>query len=80
MQISLYKDDVFISYLDLIQINFTTFEQEYNFTENGSYEIRIESGKFISNLYGQTQQMSLDFRIKNGDYSSIHYSNDYLTN
>lgn len=78
--IKLFKDDVFYDNLDLIQINNTTFEQEYNFTENGNYTIEIENGKFISNLYGQTQQMSLDFKIKNGDYSSIHYSNDYLTN
>ena len=78
--IKLFKDNVFYANLDLIQINNTTFEQEYNFTENGNYTIKIENGKFISNLYGQTQQMSLDFRIKNGDYSSIHYSNDYLTN
>lgn len=78
--IKLFKDNVFYSNLDLIQINNTTFEQEYSFTENGNYTIEIENGKFISNLYGQTQQMSLDFRIKNGDYSSIHYSNDYLTN
>ena len=78
--IKLFKDNVFYSNLDLIQINNTTFEQEYNFPENGNYTIKIENGKFISNLYGQTQQMSLDFRIKNGDYSSIHYSNDYLTN
>jgi len=78
--IKLFKDNVFYANLDLIQINNTTFEQEYNFTENGNYTIEIENGKFISNLYGQTQQISLDFRIKNGDYSSIHYSNDYLTN
>lgn len=78
--IKLYKDGLFYSNLDLIQINNTTFEQEYNFTENGNYTIEIENGKFISNLFGQTEQMSLSFRIKNGDYSSIHYSNDYLTN
>lgn len=78
--IKLFKDNVFYANLDLIQINNTTFEQEYNFTENGNYTIEIESGKFISNLYGKTKQMSLDFRIKNADYSNIHYSNDYLTN
>lgn len=78
--IKLYKDDVFYINLDLIQIDSNTFEQVYNFTENGNYSIEIESGKFINTLYGQTEQMSLNFRIKNGDYSSLHYSTDYLTN
>lgn len=78
--IKLYKDDVFYINLDLIQIDSNTFEQVYNFTENGNYSIEIESGKFINTLYGQTDQMSLEFRIKNGDYSSLHYSTDYLTN
>jgi len=78
--VKLYKDDVFYINLDLIQIDSNTFEQVYNFTENGNYSIEIESGKFINTLYGQTDQMSLEFRIKNGDYSSLHYSTDYLTN
>lgn len=78
--IKLYKDDVFYINLDLIQIDSNTFEQVYNFTENGNYSIEIESGKFINTLYGQTEQMSLNFRIKNSDYSSLHYSTDYLTN
>ena len=77
--VKLYKDDVFYINLDLIQINSTTFEQVYNFTENGNYSIEIESGKFINTLYGQTDQMSLNFRIKNADYSNTHYSTDYLT-
>ena len=66
--VKLYKDDVFYINLDLIQINSTTFEQDYTFIENGNYSIEIESGKFINTLYGQTDQKSLNFRIKNGYY------------
>ena len=75
--IKLYKDGLFYANLDLIQINFTTFEQVFNFTENGSYEIRIESGKFISNLYGQTEQLSLVFSISDAYYDSVYYDSIY---
>ena len=78
--IKLYKVDVFYINLDLIQINSTTFEQDYTFTENGSYEIRIESGKFISNLYGITEAFILPFVIADADYDDEDYDNDeYLT-
>ena len=78
--IKLFKDGLFYANLDLIQINFTTFEQVFNFTENGSYEIRIESGKFISNLYGITEAFILPFVIADADYDDEDYDNDeYLT-
>ena len=80
LQISLYKDDVFISYLDLIKTNFTTFEQVYNFVSNGSYKIIIPENKYSSVLYGSLPYTELTFRIANGDYSSSDYSTDYLTN
>ena len=81
LKISLYKDDIFISYLDLIQINFTTFEQVYNFVSNGSYKIIIPANKYSSNLYGSLPYTELTFTIANGDYSSSDYSNtDYFTN
>ena len=79
--IKLYKDGLFYANLDLIQINSTTFEQVYNFTENGNYTIEIESGKFISNLYGQTQQMSLDFVISDGEFDNTEFDNtEFLVN
>lgn len=77
--IALYKDNVFYSYLDLIQINSITFEQAFTFTVIGEYEIRIESGKFISNLYGVTSEMILPFAIREGEYDSNEYdNNEYL--
>ena len=79
--IKLYKDGLFYANLDLIQINNTTFEQVYNFTENGNYTIAIESGKFISNLYGQTQQMSLGFVISDGEFDNTEFDNtEFLVN
>lgn len=81
LQISLYKDDIFISYLDLIKINFTTFEQVYNFVSNGSYKIVIPANKYSSVLYGSLPYTELTFTIADGDYSSSDYSNtDYFTN
>lgn len=75
--IKLYKDGLFYADLDLIQINFTTFEQVFNFVENGNYTIEIESGKFISNLYGQTEQLSLVFSISDAYYDSVYYDSIY---
>jgi hypothetical protein len=80
LQISLYKDDIFISYLDLIKINFITFEQVYTFVSNGSYKIVIPANKYSSILYGSLPYTELTFTIANGDYSSSHYSSDYFTN
>ena len=79
--IKLYKDDVFYINLDLIQINSTTFEQDYTFIENGSYKIEIESGKFINTLYGQTEQMSLEFFIFDGEFERTEFDNtEFLVN
>lgn len=79
--IKLFKDGFFYANLDLIQINNTTFEQVYNFTENGSYTIEIESGKFINTLYGQTQQMSLEFDILEGEFERTEFDNtEFLVN
>ena len=79
--IKLFKDDVFYINLDLIQINSTTFEQVYNFTENGNYSIEIESGKFINTLYGQTDQMSLEFFIFDGEFERTEFDNtEFLVN
>ena len=79
--VKLYKDDVFYINLDLIQINSTTFEQVYNFTENGNYSIEIESGKFINTLYGQTDQMSLEFFIFDGEFERTEFDNtEFLVN
>ena len=76
----LYKDDIFITYLDLIKINFTTFEQVYNFVSNGSYKIIIPANKYNSILYGSLPYTELTFTIANGDYSISDYSNtDYFT-
>lgn len=75
--IKLYKDGLFYADLDLIQINFTTFEQVFNFVEKGNYTIEIESGKFISNLYGQTEQLSLVFSISDAYYDSVYYDSIY---
>ena len=78
--VKLYKDDVFISYLDLIQINFTTFEQVYNFVSDGSYKIIIPANKYSTNLYGSLPYTELTFTIANGDYNSSQYNNiQYLT-
>ena len=79
--IKLYKDDVFYINLDLIQIDSTTFEQDYTFTENGSYKIEIESGKFINTLYGQTEQISLEFFIFDGEFERTEFDNtEFLVN
>ena len=79
--IKLFKDGLFYVNLDLIQINSTTFEQVFNFTDNGNYTIEIESGKFISNLYGQTEQMSLDFVISDGEFDNTEFDNtEFLVN
>ena len=81
LKISLYKDDVFISYLDLIQINFTTFEQVYNFVSNGSYKIIIPANKYSKNLYGSLPYTELPFTILDGEYDNTEYDNtEYLTN
>ena len=80
LQISLYKDDIFISYLDLIKINLITFEQVYNFVSNGSYKIIIPANKYSTNLYGSLPYTELPFTIANGDYNSSQYNNiQYLT-
>ena len=53
----------------------------YNFTDNGNYTIEIESGKFISTLYGQTEQMSLDFVISDGEFDNTEFDNaEFLVN
>ena len=49
----------------------------YNFVEKGNYTIEIESGKFISNLYGQTEQLSLVFSISDAYYDSVYYDSIY---
>ena len=77
LKISLYKDDIFISYLDLIKINNTTFEQVFLFTENGNYEIRVESGKFMSSLYGITSELILPFVITDAFYNEDYYDETY---
>lgn len=79
--VKLYKDDVFYINLDLIQIDSTTFEQDYTFTESGSYKIEIESGKFINTLYEQTEQMSLEFFIFDGEFERTEFDNtEFLVN
>ena len=79
--VKLYKDDVFYINLDLIQIDSNTFEQVYNFTENGNYSIEIESGKFINTLYGQTEQMILEFFIFDGEFERTEFDNtEFLVN
>ena len=75
--IKLYKNDVFYINLDLIQIDSNTFEQVYNFTENGSYKIEIESGKFMSSLYGITEAFILPFVIADADYDADYDDEDY---
>ena len=75
--IKLYKNDIFYSNLDLIQINNTTFEQVFLFTENGNYEIRVESGKFISSLYGITSELILPFVITDAFYDEDYYDETY---
>ena len=77
---SLYKDDIFISYLDLIKTNFTTFEQVYNFVLNGSYKIIVPANKYSSFLYGSLPYTELTFTIANGEYSASDYSCEYLIN
>lgn len=79
--IKLFKDGFLYDNLDLIQINNNTFEQIYNFTDNGEYTIEIEGGKFISYLYGESQQMNLAFSIYDSEYNGLEYdNNEYLTN
>ena len=73
----MFKDDVFYINLDLIQIDSNTFEQVYNFTENGSYKIEIESGKFMSSLYGITEAFILPFVIADADYDADYDDEDY---
>ena len=81
LKISLYKDDIFISYLDLIQINFTTFEQVYNFVSNGSYKIIIPANKYSSNLYGSLPYTELTFTIAEGEFESTEFDNtEFLVN
>ena len=81
LKVSLYKDDIFVSYLDLIQINFTTFEQVYNFVSNGSYKIIIPANKYSSVLYGSLPYTELTFNIVIGHYNKDHYdSQHYSTN
>jgi len=48
-------------------------------TENDTYYVVISSGLFSDGLYvyGGT---NWSFEVRNGDYSSLHYSNNYLTN
>ena len=79
--IKLYKDDIFISYLDLIQINFTTFEQVYNFVSNGNYKIIIPADKYSSNLYGSLPYTELPFTILDGEFESTEFDNtEFLVN
>lgn len=78
--VKLFKDGVFYDNLSLIQINPTTFEQVYNFTELGDYTIEIEQGKFINTLYGTNENLSLNFSILGAEYDNTEYSNEYLIN
>ena len=81
LKISLYKDDVFISYLDLIKINFTTFEQVYNFVSNGSYKIIIPANKYSTNLYGSLPYTELTFTIASGEFERTEFNNsEFLVN
>lgn len=80
LQISLYKDNIFVTYLDLIKINNLTFEQVYNFVDNGSYKIIIPANKYSTILYGSLPYTELTFAIASGDYSNLDYSNDYFIN
>ena len=79
--VKLYKDDIFISYLDLIQINFTTFEQLYNFVSNGSYKIIIPANKYSTNLYGSLPYTELTFTIASGEFERTEFNNsEFLVN
>ena len=81
LKVSLYKDDIFISYLDLIQINFTTFEQVYNFVSNGSYKIIIPANKYSTNLYGSLPYTELTFTIASGEFERTEFNNsEFLVN
>ena len=76
----MYKDEIFISYLDLIKINFTTFEQVYNFVSNGEYKIIIPANKYSSILYGSLPYTELTFAILGGEYENTEYNDEYLLN
>ena len=79
--IKLFKDGLFYVNLDLIQINSTTFEQVFNFTDNGSYKIIIPANKYSKNLYGSLPYTELPFTILDGEYDNTEYDNtEYLTN
>lgn len=81
LKISLYKDEIFIAYLDLIKINNIIFEQVYNFVSNGSYKIIIPANKYSSILYGSLPYTELPFTILGGEYDNTEYNNtEYLTN
>lgn len=79
--ISLFKDGLFYDNLDLIQISANTFEQVYNFTENGDYTIHVPEGKFKSVLYGENQAYVLPFTIMDGEFDSNDFdNNEFLVN
>jgi hypothetical protein len=74
-EVSLYAN------LNLSQINGNTFEQIFNFTENGDYTIEIPEGKFKTVLFGENTQMSLPFTIMDGEFDSNDFDNtEFLTN
>lgn len=80
-QIQLYKDDLFYANLELLQINNTTFEQSFNFTELGSYKIIIPENKYKNSVYGNLQYTELPFYVVIGHYNKDHYSSlHYSTN
>ena len=79
--IKLYKDGLFYADLDLIQINFTTFEQVFNFLSNGSYKIIIPANKYSSVLYGSLPYTELTFTISDGEFDNTEFdNNEFLVN
>lgn len=73
-QIQLYKDDLFYANLDLLQIDSNTFEQVFNFTELGSYKIKIPANKYKNSVYGKLQFTELPFFIILGHFNKNHFN------
>jgi hypothetical protein len=78
--VELRKDGSLYANLELTQINGNTFEQIFNFTENGNYTIEVPQGKYKTILFGENQPYSLPFTIMDGEYEGTEYSNEFLIN
>jgi hypothetical protein len=78
--VELRKDGSLYANLELTKINGNTFEQIFNFTENGNYTIEVPQGKYKTILFGENQPYSLPFTIMDGEYEGTEYSNEFLIN